>query len=825
MNIFTDIARQLHIDIAMSDDINGNGSYDPRTGKLTLNAASTREQNLGYIFMHETTHHLRLYAPEQWNKLVNLVKRTWSARNADQMNKEIDAKIELYKEKGNQILSRDQALEEIIADSAHEFLLDEQFATDVCAEDMGLAKAVLNSIRSTLEKLRAVISNNYTQETGMRSLFSELDILEEAERIWLNAYKEAYKNSAAVGLVEWNERNGQKLSASVRNSFGDGTRYSISEEQDRAYNEDIRFSFDGPVERVKDLVAVHNLKQDDIQNALKLGGFPMPSIAVTKDNMGHEMYGDVTLMFHSDTIDPKKNKENKVYGGDAYTPVFPSIRFKPSEKIANNIRDIYYDNVSTLGYDAMNPMYRLANNIENELNDAGGESALKEKYKNNTSLMRTFLKMNDKDVEDVISRTESSMTDEEIRLNQTLIDSLGEDVIRSLSPEGMRGSELMEYRRQWVMDNKEALENAYTEYFRNSTINFSDEQIRGFLDDMKPGAYVSAVRKALTYLENGPTTIKEEIDRDATEKKIKQAAAENGYEAWVDSLLDGVEEKQGIRNNADAFTRSGSRRKWESLHDPVTLENVVRVMRSELDAGGNGLFGANPKGASQKKYRNLDDVRADEGRLQQLSDEEYKKQSESALSKFTSVCQSIYDHNKDKFYNPFGATMDIGGGIAEVLNETRTKAGIKSKLTKEFNWNVSDAEMDDLMNAIDAIANIPTGYFEAKPRRAVGFDEVKAAIVPDGMDRNVLDSLRDRGVSVYEYDPARAGDRTEKVNEAATDMDLRFSISEEDNHDYAENQIIGEFLMSQKCGIRLANLEHSSQGERTHTVLNLQSLP
>lgn len=1032
MKIFQDIAQQLNINIAISDSIQGNGQYSPKTGKITLNAASTTEQNLGYIFMHETTHHLRLYAPEHWNKLVQLVKNRWSDVDPDRMNAEIDAKIDLYKKAtdGKQILSRDQALEEIIADSAHEFLLDENFAKEVCAEDMGLAKSILNSIRSTLEKLRTVIANNYSDDTRMRSLFSELDILEEAERLWLNAYSEAYKNNMAVGLVEWNERNGQKLSASVRNSFGeggyngrsmsnravrayingerpiskwtredivdevegindsidlsmlslrelrdnflkrtswhhtgafynatdfysidedaisrmdqnsvddiikrrtkktktqeereadrrnrdivdqskdllerlniilesgstnvktirglvnrasksgldidddfakaldkirsdyanrvkqwrklpddnfrheyvelydtdieafakmvynppstkskefklvkeavekfydDGTRYSISEEQDRAYNEDIRFSFDGPVERVKDLVAVHNLKQDDIQNALKLGGFPMPSIAVTKDNMGHEMYGDVTLMFHSDTIDPKKNKENKVYGGDAYTPVFPSIRFKPSEKIANNIRDIYYDNVSTLGYDAMNPMYRLANNIENELNDAGGESALKEKYKNNTSLMRTFLKMNDKDVEDVISRTESSMTDEEIRLNQTLIDSLGEDVIRSLSPEGMRGSELMEHRRQWVRDNKEALENAYTEYFRNSTINFSDEQIRGFLDDMKPGAYVSAVRKALTYLENGPTTIKEEIDRDATEKKIKQAAAENGYEAWVDSLLDGVEEKQGIRNNADAFTRSGSRRKWESLHDPVTLENVVRVMKSELDAGGNGLFGANPKGASQKKYRNLDDVRADEKRLQQLSDEEYKKQSESALSKFTSVCQSIYEHNKDKFYNPFGATMDIGGGIAEVLNETRTRAGIKSKLTKEFNWNVSDAEMDDLMNAIDAIANVPTGYFEAKPRRAVGFDEVKAAIVPDGMDRNVLDSLRDRGVSVYEYDPAKAGDRTEKVNEAATDMDLRFSISEEDNHDYAENQIIGK---SENTPVELAD--------------------
>lgn len=223
MKIFQDIAQQLNINIAISDSIQGNGQYSPKTGKITLNAASTTEQNLGYIFMHETTHHLRLYAPEHWNKLVQLVKNRWSDVDPDRMNAEIDAKIDLYKKAtdGKQILSRDQALEEIIADSAHEFLLDENFAKEVCAEDMGLAKSILNSIRSTLEKLRTVIANNYSDDTRMRSLFSELDILEEAERLWLNAYSEAYKNNMAVGLVEWNERNGEKLSASVRNSFSE----------------------------------------------------------------------------------------------------------------------------------------------------------------------------------------------------------------------------------------------------------------------------------------------------------------------------------------------------------------------------------------------------------------------------------------------------------------------------------------------------------------------------------------------------------------------------------------------------------------------------
>jgi hypothetical protein len=39
----------------------------------------------------------------------------------------------------------------------------------------------------------------------MDSIFSMLGILDEAEKLWLNAYTEARKNKAAVGMVEWQD--------------------------------------------------------------------------------------------------------------------------------------------------------------------------------------------------------------------------------------------------------------------------------------------------------------------------------------------------------------------------------------------------------------------------------------------------------------------------------------------------------------------------------------------------------------------------------------------------------------------------------------------
>lgn len=47
-------------------------------------------------------------------------------------------------------------------------------------------------------------------------------------------------------------------------------------------NGEVKFSLRAPVERTKDLVAVHNLTEQNLRDAFYLGGLPMPSIAVVK---------------------------------------------------------------------------------------------------------------------------------------------------------------------------------------------------------------------------------------------------------------------------------------------------------------------------------------------------------------------------------------------------------------------------------------------------------------------------------------------------------------------------------------------------------------
>lgn len=81
-----------------------------------------------------------------------------------------------------------------------------------------------------------------------------------------------------------------------------------------------RFSMDEPVEQTQDLMAIHNLDGKKMDSMLQLGAIPSPSVAIVKASQGHTQYGDYTLVFPRQSIDPQEDRRNKVYGADAWTP-------------------------------------------------------------------------------------------------------------------------------------------------------------------------------------------------------------------------------------------------------------------------------------------------------------------------------------------------------------------------------------------------------------------------------------------------------------------------------------------------------------------------
>ena len=94
--------------------------------------------------------------------------------------------------------------------------------------------------------------------------------------------------------------------------------------------------------REKNLVVYHNVTTDKLSDAIKLGGLPMPSLAVTKKDIPFEDFGEITLIGNRDMIDPKKSGYNEVFSRDAYivrkTVVMNNIIKQKAESIEADIK-------------------------------------------------------------------------------------------------------------------------------------------------------------------------------------------------------------------------------------------------------------------------------------------------------------------------------------------------------------------------------------------------------------------------------------------------------------------------------------------------------
>ena len=62
-----------------------------------------------------------------------------------------------------------------------------------------------------------------------------------------------------------------------------------------------------------------NIGPEGIEKAERLGGFPMPSLAVTRQDLPFESFGEITLVGAPTKFDPSKIKANVVFNADAYT--------------------------------------------------------------------------------------------------------------------------------------------------------------------------------------------------------------------------------------------------------------------------------------------------------------------------------------------------------------------------------------------------------------------------------------------------------------------------------------------------------------------------
>ena len=525
---------------------------------------------------------------------------------------------------------------------------------------------------------------------------------------------------------------------------------------------DIRFSLSEAVEETDDLIAVHNLYASELPKALALGGMPMPSIAVLKAQQSHEAYGDVSLIFPKDTIDPQKDKDNKIYGGDAWTPVYPSIEYKANAKAQRAIESKID---SLVPYEVQRGLGHLSldyDNLSGDLNRFNGD--MYQAYRHNYAMQYAFLV--DNGFSDQLPMTEKQLDGSGRFDNAVIVDvveKLGVSEVERLANESIYNNDaLISELRELANENAKARyagDSKLLEVLRNRPLY--TEKNFGFAQAD------SIIRAAYRYIHSG---IEQTVDYKNAKDVIEKAVDKDAYKKWVDNLFAGIVEKEGIRNNADFYTPSGNRRSWEALHWENTLENVLKVMKAQNETGQGFFGGASIFGVANKNYGSIEEVKADSDRLRTMPEEEYDALKSDLSNRLSEIADSIKDPNER---NRFIALDHAVEEIVDAVRARKTKSGILQYMQK-WNKRVTSQTVDDIVSLINDVANMPTGYFEAKPRRAVSFDEVGVFVIPRNADVKLKQELLNRGYSIAEYDPDVEGDRQKVVNQFE---EYKFSLS------------------------------------------------
>ncbi len=550
--------------------------------------------------------------------------------------------------------------------------------------------------------------------------------------------------------------------------FG-GTKFGLIRSISNA-SENVKpqFSLKAPVEETKNLLALHNLTEKNLLDAAKLGGLPMPSIAIVKADAGHGEYGDISLVFSKDTIDPQLFRGNKVYGYDAWTPTAPAIEFKANGKVEKRLHDLYYRIYNEKGRDFVDPLYSVANMLEDELNRRGGVDKIISSMRDDPRVMNIYLEDTGRGaVDNVIKREVKRMDDNQQEMASFLIRELGDSVVRDFRAKGNESP--VAARKLWYKDHGESLNAALQKYYEKLGLPAKDAaDVVNAETVAEKTRYLLDARK---YLDGNAETVTEEVDRDATNTAIRDKVNKEEYDQWLDNLFDGAVEKRGIRNNKDMFTPQGNRRNFDALHYEVNLENIVKAMKEDTQKGGGVLFGGQAIwGVTAKNYRSIADIKADSDRLGHLPEEEYSKIRETYTERLTDLTLEIKDPNA---HNEFLAMDDAATAIVDTLRTKHTVSAIDKELRTYHTLQIKPDTAEKVLRLAQDISNMPTGYFEAKPQRAVGFDEVLAAIIPNDASAEVKAALGNAGVRMIEY---ASGDEKARLDAVNSVENARFQM-------------------------------------------------
>ena len=504
----------------------------------------------------------------------------------------------------------------------------------------------------------------------------------------------------------------------------------------------------------KDLVVYHNVSAGKLREAIKLGGLPMPSLAITKRDIPFGDFGEITLIGDKDMIDPRKSRSNEVFSRDAYTVRKPVVNYEVPAKIDSDAFHKKYEETRK---------FLNKNSIDvGEINFSfyDGEESLAA-MENNIAIKYYYVKNVLKKDIPIKERTVTPPV-----RGERLFKEYPELIHALKSPKVKKGdfSEVDQAARPYFDEIRQDIamgkglvgrsKRVLAKWTTNGHIN--EEGVKELL------------LRLSTYEEDKKKKPYKEVDRQDFVKDLRKTIEEAGIErftAFVRSEFDSLYKDRYLWDNGKKYA--------------FNIDNIVKLMKKYRGTNNEGPGGINYGFNSllaflSKKFTSIRDIKNHESLLAPNKKElaRYKK------------AEDMYNRLIDEAAELRGSYgMDLDMDLAGLMKDTRDGK-------KDLHGFPEDKKfLQHIKDFLKEADKVTTDYFEAKPARKVTFDEFSGAVIPKGTSEETVNFLESQGIVVREYDQDVEGDREAKAKELGQKLNVYFQNKYQGSYDRNANVI------------------------------------
>lgn len=496
----------------------------------------------------------------------------------------------------------------------------------------------------------------------------------------------------------------------------------------------------------RELVVLHNIRGETIEKALEMGGLPVPSLAITKPSIAFSGFGEVTLVGGS-------NLAENVYTADVYSRRVPrekyEVNYKEKQKLLADLEPFFKD-FGEYGYGNV----YSAESPHDMLRASTQSVALKAMFLKEKGINVKPVKVR-KGVGSSTPEAQKYLLDNKEKILET---QFGWEDIRDNTESYQTVVDFIE-KTYLLGKNKNSAE------YRIATTVVND-----ILTNDEGNPSFGNLDRYWNYIRN---FVKEpdSVDTGATEKAIEQAFSDNNltpleYSLWVQ------EKYKNLYGSQYFFNSRGTKKAYN-------LENIMEYMTGRVRGEESFFYGAGSvRSKIAKKLTTIQEMRQNKDMIQPDVDIEGVKDG------FQNELAELLGEIADTL--PQGARfsgidgMEYIGSEVSKVGATFTRTKVSNALSKlGIDTEANSSLVDKTYDFLKRLQNAPTEYFEAKPQRVVDIGEFKGAVVNQYESPSVVQALRDKGLVVRVYDETIPEDRRLKVEELASELDIKFRVKDD----------------------------------------------